>query len=417
MHFLDKISSIFCTFVILFWTFNSWEPYPRGNCKRHVRVAQCASRDSQPVVLRTPSAPHGFDALRASAASRRWQVNEDIHFFVSSDPTKYSKKLQNVKRCPKIWKTSDGGVRFEGRQLPPSEAAAVQTVVDEKPQVTKTIFQIIIRLKEEKDRERWQNDVWQMRVLIKSDMPTVSRWRWWWWCGDWNHWQQIARDRKMRLFKRRSSDPIDPQLTGLRFGEVRIGGQGHWLWQNMDEKHPSFCTVEGFSKDKIGLQGKNGCTVHLMCTQVNESQFWTRDKSGVFVKSWLSNSVEWENETRKADPKQTWPEGLVSWPSLNLLCFVPNARPIIWDFTLVERQYIFVFGFTNRFILSLSLLIACKDSVGLHMVASSLCKLQQIGQWVNQVSSIGLYPSHMDFDAQLVFVVCLCLSLMKGCWL
>ena len=25
----------------------------------------------------------------------------------------------------------------------------------------------------------------------------------------------------MRLFKRRSSDPIDPQLTGLRFGEVR----------------------------------------------------------------------------------------------------------------------------------------------------------------------------------------------------
>ena len=43
-----------------------------------------------------------------------------------------------------------------------------------------------------------------------------------------NHWQQIARARachsKMRLFKRRSSDPIDPQLTGLRFGEVRIRG-------------------------------------------------------------------------------------------------------------------------------------------------------------------------------------------------
>ena len=50
-------------------------------------------------------------------------------------------------------------MRFEGRQLPPSAAAAVQTVVDEKPQVTKTIFQIIIRLKEEKDRERWQYDV------------------------------------------------------------------------------------------------------------------------------------------------------------------------------------------------------------------------------------------------------------------
>ena len=31
-------------------------------------------------------------------------------------------------------------MRGEGRQLPPSEAAAVQTVVGEKPQVTKTIF-------------------------------------------------------------------------------------------------------------------------------------------------------------------------------------------------------------------------------------------------------------------------------------
>ena len=40
-----------------------------------------------------------------------------------------------------------------------------------------------------------------------------------------NHWRQIVRSRKMRLFKRRSSDPIDPQLTGLRFGEVRMGAR------------------------------------------------------------------------------------------------------------------------------------------------------------------------------------------------
>ena len=38
----------------------------------------------QPVVLRTLDAPHdGFDALRASAARRRWQVKEDIGYFYS----------------------------------------------------------------------------------------------------------------------------------------------------------------------------------------------------------------------------------------------------------------------------------------------------------------------------------------------
>ena len=42
--------------------------------------------------------------------------------------------------------------------------------------------------------------------------------------------------------------------------------------------------------------------------------------------------MEWENETREADPKQTWPEDLVSWPSLNLRGFLPSdARPIISD--------------------------------------------------------------------------------------
>ena len=75
--------------------------------------------------------------------------------------------------------------------------------------------------------------------------------------------------------------------------------------------------------------------------------FLTRDKSGAFVKSWLWSLVEWENETREADPKQTWPEDLVSWPSLNLRGFLPSdARPIISEFlSLLTKKNIFQYIF------------------------------------------------------------------------
>ena len=77
--------------------------------------------------------------------------------------------------------------------------------------------------------------------------------------------------------------------------------------------------------------------------------FLTRDKSGAFVKSWLWSLVEWENETREADPKQTWPEDLVSWPSLNLRGFLPSdARPIISDsefLSLLTKKHFFQYIF------------------------------------------------------------------------
>ena len=113
------------------------------------------------------------------------------------------------------------------------------------------------------------------------------------------------------------------------------------------------------------------------CCAVNESQFRTRDKSGVFVKSWLSTSVEWENETRKVDLKQTWPEGLVSWPRLNLLCFVPNARPIIWN-------------------------------LGFHSCRS----LETIYRLILVIDHF--YSSQTVFNNSLIIVVCLCLSLMRA---
>ena len=67
-----------------------------------------------------------------------------VHISFAFQPPTCSKSSQNRQNYPKILETSDGGVRLsEGRQLPPSEAAAAvfQTLVAARNhKVTKTTF-------------------------------------------------------------------------------------------------------------------------------------------------------------------------------------------------------------------------------------------------------------------------------------
>ena len=67
-----------------------------------------------------------------------------VHICFSFQPPRCSKSSQNRQNYPKILETSDGGVRLsEGRQLPPSEAAAAvfQTLAAARNhKVTKTTF-------------------------------------------------------------------------------------------------------------------------------------------------------------------------------------------------------------------------------------------------------------------------------------
>ena len=67
-----------------------------------------------------------------------------VHISFSLQPPRRSKSSQSRQNYPKILETSDGGVRLsEGRQLPPSEAAAAvfQTLVAARNhKVTKTTF-------------------------------------------------------------------------------------------------------------------------------------------------------------------------------------------------------------------------------------------------------------------------------------
>ena len=67
-----------------------------------------------------------------------------VHISFAFRPPRCSKSSQNRQNYPKILETSDGGVRLsEGRQLPPSEAAAAvfQTLAAARNhRVTKTTF-------------------------------------------------------------------------------------------------------------------------------------------------------------------------------------------------------------------------------------------------------------------------------------
>ena len=196
---------------------------------------------------------------------------------------------------------------------------------------------------------------------------SVRRRCWWWWLGDKR--ESLAADCKISR---------DEAFQKAKLRPDRSTADGPSLWRGESiafvEIWKKSISVE-FSTDKMNAQGKK-CPLAVH-SAVNESQFRTRDKSGVFVKSWLSTSVEWENETRKVDLKQTWPEGLVSWLRLNLLCFVPNARPIIWN-------------------------------LGFHSCRS----LETIYRLILVIDHF--YSSQTVFNNSLTIVVCLCLSLMRA---
>ena len=98
------------------------------------------------MLRRAARAQHGFVAqiARVDFALASVTCEDCVHISFSFQPTTCSKSSQSRQNFPKILETSDGGVRLsEGRQLPPSEAAAAvfQTLVAARNhKVTKTTF-------------------------------------------------------------------------------------------------------------------------------------------------------------------------------------------------------------------------------------------------------------------------------------
>ena len=126
-----------------FWTFLV-ERSPPGETVSDTCGWLCApAREEEPVVFRAPSASHGFHDPFAQEFWRWWQMNEDIgRSCVSPHPyhvpidckkkQKLSRDLRGVRCWSEEWRKTVTSVS--------DNSSSCRTVVDEKPQVTKTIF-------------------------------------------------------------------------------------------------------------------------------------------------------------------------------------------------------------------------------------------------------------------------------------
>ena len=294
-----------------------------AQCASSARKSTALRAAGPPVVLRRAvRAQHGFVAQweRVDFALASVTCEDCVQNSLSFQPPRCSKSSPNRKNYPKILETSDGGVRLsEGRQLPPSEAAAAvfQTLAAARNhRVTKTTFSDFNETFGNRGNDGTSDkSAAQSKVIGGGDngsKPVIDR-------------ESLAADCA------RSSR--DETFQKAKLGPHRPAADGTSLWRGEHSRVDQKTSIK-VSEAHHQARWKNLWEKGILqwALELMSPHFLTRDKSGAFVKSWLWSLVEWENETREADPKQTWPEDLVSWPSLNLRGFLPSdARPIISD--------------------------------------------------------------------------------------